>query len=146
VADITAKGGVPLDDAQLKVLIVGKSISVRNAVTGEQFKVQYERNGQYLVRPPTGKNAKQTSEFGNLMQSAQHEQALGYSIQNGMIFTMVGDTVFQLAVYKQGNKYIAARGSEFGYANYEIVPQEINLVENAKGKPSTKSDVYAEKN
>jgi hypothetical protein len=135
VADITAKGGVPLDNAQLNELIVGKSIWVRNNVTGEHFRVQYGRNGQYLVQPTTGKSAKQTSEFGNLMRSAQYEQAPEYSIQNGKIVNVIGDGTLQLAVYKQGDKYIAARGSEFGYANYEIIPPVLNLLEPVKAKP-----------
>jgi hypothetical protein len=27
-----------------------------------------------------------------------------------------------MTLYKAGGKYVAARGNEFGYANYEIVP------------------------
>jgi hypothetical protein len=135
VADITANGGVPLDDAQLKALIVGKSVWIHNTVTGEHFRVQYERNGRYLVQP-TGRNAKQMSEFGNLMHSAQHEQALAYSIQDDKIVTMVGDSVFPLVVYKLSDKYLAARNNEFGFANYEIVAKPPNnLLETRKQVP-----------
>jgi hypothetical protein len=40
---------------------------------------------------------------------------------------MVG-TPFEVTVYKLGDKYYGARGNEFGYANYEIVPpiKELN--------------------
>jgi hypothetical protein len=34
--------------------------------------------------------------------------------------TSVADTPFQTTVYKLGDKYLAARSNEFGYANYEI--------------------------
>jgi Protein of unknown function (DUF3604) len=121
VANLLKKGAQLLDDAQLKALVIGKSTSLRNNVTGEQFKVQYERDGRYLVQPTAGKSIKQTSEFGDLMRSAQREPALEYSVQNDHIVTMVGDTTFRLAVYKLGDKYIAARNNEFGYANYEIM-------------------------
>jgi uncharacterized protein DUF3604 len=146
VANLLKQGAQPLDDAQLKALVVGKSISLRNGVTGEQFRVQYERNGRYLVRPVAGKNTKQTSEFGDLMRSAKQEQALEYSIQNEKIVTVVGDATFKLAVYKQGDKYIAARGSEFGYANYEIIPQVTNLVDQGKGKQLAETEVHADAN
>ncbi len=146
VAKITAKGGMLLNDAELNALFVGKTIGVRNTVTGERFTLQYERNGHYLVQPSTGTKAEQTSEFGDLMSNAQHEPALRYSIQNDKILTKVGDTAFQLAVYKQGDRYFAAGGTEFGYANYEIIPAEIKRVETARGSPLAQSNVYAVKN
>jgi hypothetical protein len=34
--------------------------------------------------------------------------------------TTLGGVPFVVAVYKNGNKYVAARNSEFGYANYEV--------------------------
>jgi hypothetical protein len=144
VANLLKKGAQPLDDAQLKALVVGESISLRNDVTGEKFALQYQRNGQYLVRSTTQKDIKQTSEFGDLMQTARQEQAPEYSIQNDRIVNMVGDFTFQLAVYKQGDKYIAARSSEFGYANYEIIPRVDNLAEHRKGIAPTESNTHAE--
>jgi hypothetical protein len=78
VANLLKKGAQLLDDAQLKSLVVGKSVSLRNDVTGEQFRVQYKRNGRSVVGPAAGKSTKQTSEFGDLMRSAQQGQAPGY--------------------------------------------------------------------
>ncbi len=34
----------------------------------------------------------------------------------------VDGTQFDVTVYKLGDKYIAARSNEFGYANYEVEP------------------------
>jgi hypothetical protein len=144
VSNLLKKGAQPLDDAQLKALVIGKSISLRNNVTGEQFRVRYGRNGRYLAEPTPRKSAEQTSEFGDWMRSAQQEQAPGYSIQNGKIVNMVGDATFQLAVYKQGDKYIAARGSEFGYANYQIIAPVNDQVAHRKGAPQTMSNNHAE--
>ena len=45
-----------------------------------------------------------------------------YEIQNGKIVTDLAGTPIEIAVYKVGDKYLAARGNEFGYANYEIIP------------------------
>jgi hypothetical protein len=146
VAEVTAKGGVRLDAAQLNALIVGKAVAVRNTVTGEQFTLEYERNGQYLVQPATATKATQTSEFADLMSNAQHEPVLEYSIQNDKILTKVGDMALHLAVYKEGGRYVAARDTEFGYANYEIIPAKINRVETANGSPQAESDVYGVQN
>ena len=32
-----------------------------------------------------------------------------------------------MIVYKLGDKYLAARSNEFGFANYEVVPQPAQL-------------------
>ena len=36
------------------------------------------------------------------------------------IVTTLGGTPFDVTVYKVGDKYVAARSNEFGYANYEV--------------------------
>ena len=45
-----------------------------------------------------------------------------YNIKNGKIVTSLVGTPIETTVYKMGDKYLAARNNEFGYANYEIVP------------------------
>jgi hypothetical protein len=55
-----------------------------------------------------------------------------YSIKNGKIVTSVADTPFEVAVYKMGEKYVGARSNEFGYANYEIIPPPVNLIDIGK--------------
>ncbi len=54
------------------------------------------------------------SELGLAGQSA------AYEISDGRIVTTIGGTPFDVAVYKVGDKYVAARSNEFGYANYEV--------------------------
>jgi hypothetical protein len=43
-------------------------------------------------------------------------------------------TPLEVSVYKLGDKYFGARSSEFGYANYEIIPEvpELNPLGPAK--------------
>jgi Protein of unknown function (DUF3604) len=40
-------------------------------------------------------------------------------IKDGQIVTTLANTPFAVTVYKVGDKYVAARSNEFGYANYE---------------------------
>jgi hypothetical protein len=51
-----------------------------------------------------------------------------YNIKNGKIVTALVGTPIEIAVYKLGDKYMAARNNEFGYANYQIIPavQEVS--------------------
>jgi hypothetical protein len=145
IASLQQKGAVALADADLKQLIVGKFLWIRNNVTGGQVKVIYDKTGQTIVYH-VGRNAAQPSDFGNLFQTGYQGMSSAYSIENGKIITTLAGTPFEVTVYKLGDKYFAARSNEFGYANYEVIPPVNNLVDNGKGKPSTESDVHADPN
>jgi hypothetical protein len=41
--------------------------------------------------------------------------------------TTLGNAPYEATVYKLGDKYMAARSNEFGYANYEVVPTPLNM-------------------
>ena len=126
VADLKQKGGVALNDAQLKELITGKSVWLRNTVTGELFKDVYDSTGQHIVYH-VNTNVPQPSEVGDVAQTGYIGASSAYSIQNGKIVTTLAGTEFGVTVYKAGDKYLAARSNEFGFANYEIVPAPENL-------------------
>jgi hypothetical protein len=43
-----------------------------------------------------------------------------YEIRDGHLVTEVAGAEFDVTVYKLGDKYVASRSREFGYANYEV--------------------------
>jgi hypothetical protein len=134
VADLTGKGAMALTDDQLKTLLVGKSAWWRNTVTGEPFKVRYDSDGNAAVLH-VGRNATLPSESGNLAKSSYQTVPTPYSVQNGKLVTTLGDTPFELAIYKLGDAYYGARSNEFGYANYELLEKgPANLVPLRKGE------------
>jgi hypothetical protein len=51
-----------------------------------------------------------------------HGGDLDYEIRDGRLRTDINGSEFDVAVYKLGDKYLAARSNEFGYANYEVEP------------------------
>ena len=119
VAELQSKGAIALDDAQLKELVVGKTFTVRNRVTGDRFEILYGNDGRRLI---TSVNGKQP-EAGEVWD-VEHGGALGspaeYEISGGRLITTLEMTPFAVTVYKLGDKYVAARSNEFGYANYEV--------------------------
>ena len=115
VADLKNQGAVALDDAQLKALVVGKTFNVTNIVTGQRFEILYGTTGRRLVTAVNGKPTALT-ETAELM----HAGDLQYEIRNGRLVTGINGTEFEVIVYKQGEKYMAARSDEFGYANYQV--------------------------
>ncbi len=119
VTELQSKGATALDDAQLTALIVGKTVTVRNRVTGDRFDILYGKDGRRII---TSLNGKQP-EAGEVWD-VEHGGALGspaeYEITGGRLVTTLEMTPFEVTVYKLSNKYVAARGNEFGYANYEV--------------------------
>ena len=115
VAELKRKGAVALNDAQLKNLVVGKTVTVRNTVTGRRFELLFAAEGQRLVTAVDGK-PPDLAVKGELLHGAPP-----YEIHNGSLFTEIGGTQFRVSVYKLDDKYVAARSYEFGYANYEIL-------------------------
>ena len=119
VTELQSKGATALDDAQLTALIVGKTVTVRNRVTGDRFDILYGKDGRRII---TSVNGKQP-EVGEVWD-VEHGGALGspaeYEISGGRLVTTLEMTPFAVIVYKLGDKYVAARSNEFGYANYEV--------------------------
>jgi hypothetical protein len=119
VADLKQKGAEPLDDTQLTQLIVGKTLTVRNTVTGQQFQIAYGQSGRRLILSVDGKPPEPGEAFDVTGASALGSPA-PYEIKGGEIITTIGETPFAVTVYKVGDRYWAARSNEFGYANYQL--------------------------
>ena len=119
VAELKQKGAVLLDDAQLKQLVVGQTLEVRNMVTGQRYEILYGADGRRMITGRGGKPGS-TGDFLAVSELSGSAQSAAYEIRDGRIITMLGGTPFDVAVYKFGDKYVAARSNEFGHANYEI--------------------------
>ena len=115
VADLKQQGAVALTDAQLRELVVGKTLNVRNTVTGQRFEIIYGAAGTRLVTAIDGKPT-------DLREAAElaHGGEVQYSIRDGRLVTDLDGTEFDVTVYKTGDRYVASRSNEFGYANYEV--------------------------
>ncbi len=146
VADLKNKGAVALDDAELRELLVRKSIWLENTVTGDKYMIIHGDLGQagkgkatepiepgYVTeRFPAnqgelqirhvGKKMPLQSLTGNPVGASYLGTSQTYNIQDGKILTSLVGTPIEITVYKVGEKYLAARSNEFGYANYEIIP------------------------
>jgi len=119
VAELQSKGAVALDDAQLKALVVGKTFRVRNRVTGDRFEILYGTDGRRIVTSVNGKQPA-PGEVCDVEHGGELGSPAEYEISGGRIITTLEMTPFDVTVYKLGDKYVAARSNEFGYANYEV--------------------------
>ena len=115
VAELKQKGATALGDAELKQLIVGKTILVRNTVTGQRFEILHGSDGRRLITAVDG-NVPGLDIMGEL----SHGRQMQYEIRDGKYVVEVAGTPHTVTVYKLGDKHVAAHSKEFGYANYEI--------------------------
>ena len=152
VDDLEKQGAVALDDAALKALIVDKSPWLQNNVTGTKVKITYsasgianstqtltpidpgfvtskfaQNQGQAQINH-AGRGVVQPSALGNVAERSYLGTTSPYYINNGKIVTEIAGTPIEVTAYKLGDKYYGARSNEFGYANYEIIPEvkEVN--------------------
>ena len=116
VAALQKQGAAALSDAQMKQLLSGRTVHVHNTVTGQRFEVLFGETGRRLVTSVDGKPVDPTTA-AELMHGEDT-----YSIKNARLTMDMAGTPFDVAVYKLGNKYFAARSNEFGYANFEVTP------------------------
>ena len=119
VTDLTQKGATALDDAALNSLVVGKTVTVRNTVTGEEFDAIYGKDGSRVITKGKDGELRDGDAFA-AFHSTEMAGPTQYQIRDNRIVTTIDNTPFEVTVYKLGDKYIAARGNEFGHANYEI--------------------------
>jgi len=151
VADLRKQGAVALGDAELKALIEEKSVWFENQVTGHKQMIVYgalgkgadlelltpdqagyvtqrfpANQGQFQIRY-VGRQAALPSLDAHAAEGAQLGASRTYNIANGKIVTDLVGTPIEIAVYKLGDAYFAARSNEFGYANYAMIPAQAEL-------------------
>ena len=151
VADLKKQGAVALTDAQLRSLILGKSNWLQNNVTGDKYMIIYGAPGKGAGAKPippseagyntqrfpvdqgqfqlkyVGRKMVLPSLVGDASEASEIGATRSYFIQNGKIVNALVGTPIEITVYKVGDKYVAARSNEFGYANYEIIPTQTEV-------------------
>lgn len=120
VADLLKDGATPLGDDELKQLVFGKNLTVRNTVTDRTTNVLFGADGKRVITELNGELPK-GGDLLEIMHSGISSSSASYEIKGGRIVTTIEGTPFDLTAYHANDKYIAARSNEFGHANYELV-------------------------
>ena len=116
VADLQKQGAELLDQIQIRRLIFGKSVNVRNTVTGDEYSIIYGTDGRRVIQARNGTQST-AEELGHSLHSGTTYEIT----EDGKLATSLDGKDFTVSLYKKGNKYYAARADEFGYANYEVM-------------------------
>jgi hypothetical protein len=96
-----------------------------------------DNQGQRVTyRVGMGNPASRPSEVGDAAWGGYLGASTPYYINDGKIVTDLVGTPIEVTIYKMGDKYVAARSNEFGYANYEFIKQPDALIELPKSAES----------
>ncbi|WP_318528261.1 DUF3604 domain-containing protein [Mesorhizobium sp. ZC-5] len=127
IADI-GTGGKALDQQALTALTVGKTVWLKNLVTGDVFRTVWDATGQRVILNfDPGSPVPQ--HFGNVTQDAYLGVPVHYEVTDGKIVESFGNEQLSWSAYQVGDRTLLARSNEFGYANYEVVPTPESLVD-----------------
>ncbi|MCA6118155.1 DUF3604 domain-containing protein [Bradyrhizobium sp. WSM 1738] len=124
VAELKQRGAMALDEAQLKEFALGKTLKVRNTVTGKNFDILYGADGRRVVTEVADKAPSAAQSF-EVMHNGVTGSTATYIIRDGQLVTTIDKTPFAVTVYKLDDKYFGARSNEFGYVNYEVEEPKI---------------------
>jgi hypothetical protein len=103
-----------LSTDEIKKLLVGKEVGIKNLVTGAEYTAAYGDDGMRTLSANAG-------------WASAHGQGVAknpYEIKDGKLSGRMDDgSRFSSRLYKQGGRYLAARDNEAGYVNYEVFPR-----------------------
>ena len=107
VAGFEAQGIAPLSTEELEELTVGRTLTTRNLVTGQEAPVHYGADGTRTIFFDPHRVIRSPYEIKDGLRTEQTAQGIEITVK----------------VYKVGDRYIAARADQAGYANFEILPE-----------------------
>lgn len=133
IADMANSGGKALDQQALVALAVGKTVWLKNLVTGDVFRTVWDATGQrVLLNIDPSRPLPQ--HFGNAAQDSYLGVPVHYEITGGKIVENFGNELLSWSAYQVGDRTLLARSNEFGYANYEVVNAPETLLDLDKVK------------
>jgi hypothetical protein len=114
VEGLEAQGLTPLTDDEIRALIVGKSMRIRNLMTGEEATAFYSEDGKRTL----------TAEAGFAVFHGGATAATNpYEIRDGRLHSSLDDgSRFSSLLFKVGNRCLGAMDLEAGYLNWEVSP------------------------
>jgi len=114
VAGLENEKAKALSTEEIKALLVGKEVRIKNLATGAEYDATYGADGMRTLAA--------TAAF-----ASAHGQGAAknpYEIKDGKLLGRLDDgSRFASRLYKQGRRYLAAREDEAGYVNYEVFPR-----------------------
>ena len=110
----------PMTTAQIKALIVGNIIVVRNTETLANYAARFDKNGKRIVQRVAALKDGPKIVYQPLGDDAEANIA-EYVIKNNRLITKFDGNTFEVLIFKIKDMYYAARSSDNGDVKWELV-------------------------
>jgi len=113
-------GVKPMSTAQIKALIVGNIIVVRNTDTLANYAARFDANGKRVLQKVAALKDGPKIIYQTL-GDAKDANVATYEIKNNRMTTQFEGKTFEVLIFKIKDTYYAARSSDNGDVNWELV-------------------------
>ena len=120
VESLKKLGIEPMKDAEIKGLIVGNIIVVRNTETLANFAARFDANGKRVLQQVSAQRDGPQIIYKTL-GDAKDANVANYEIKNNRLITHFDDQSFEVLVFKVKDKYYGSRSTDGGEIKWEIV-------------------------
>jgi hypothetical protein len=120
VQNLREAGYTPLNSAQIKQLIVGNIVVVRNTDTLNYYAARFDKNGKRIAQRVIP--LKDGPDI--IYQTYGDDKAANvatYEIKKNRLITKFESDTFEMRIYRIKETYYAARSSDNGEVNWELV-------------------------
>jgi hypothetical protein len=120
VESLKKNGVTAMKDAEIKALIVGNIIVVRNTETLANFAARFDQNGKRVLQRVAALKDGPKIIYQTL-GDAKDANVATYEIKNNKLITKFDGKSFEVLIFKVKDTYYGARSTDNGDVNWELV-------------------------
>ena len=110
----------PMKDAEIKQLIVGNILVVRNTETLAHFAARFDPDGKRVMQQVSPQRDGPSIIYKTL-GDAKDANVAKYEIKNNRLITHFDAQTFEVLIFKVKDKYYGARSTDAGEIKWELV-------------------------
>ena len=120
VDSLKKQGIYPLQNAEIKTLIVGNIIVIRNTETLANFAARFDKTGKRILQRVIALKDGPKIVYQTL-GDAKDANIATYEIKNNRLVTHFNNQSFEVLLFKIKDKYYGSRSTDGGLIKWELV-------------------------
>lgn len=120
VESLAKQGVQPMKTAEIKKLIVGNIIVVRNTETLDNFAARFAKSGKRILSRVVAQKDGPRLVYKPIGEQEDANIA-NYEIKNNRLITHFDEKRFEVLIFEINGKYHAARSTDNGAINWELI-------------------------
>lgn len=120
VEELDKRGVKPMQDDDIKQLLIGNIIVVRNTDTLANYAARFDANGKRVLQQVSAQRDGPKIIYKTL-GDAKDANIADYEVKHNRLITRFDNQTFQVMIFKVKDKYYGARSTDGGAIKWEIV-------------------------